>query len=82
MPMPIVTPPIIWLRAVFALTMRPQFITLTTRATCTRGKSRSIFTSQKCAPHDWNACFLFSSGGFCSLCTSIESLPARFRMSV
>lgn len=32
----------IWLRAGFAVTILPQFITLTTRLTCTRGSCGSI----------------------------------------
>ena len=49
MPMPQTTPPMIWLRAVLGLRMRPAAIALTMRVTRTMPRSSSTFTSAKTA---------------------------------
>ena len=71
--MPMVTPPMIWLRARRVLRIRPPSITETHRVTCTRGSAGSIFTSQNCAPKEWMEYGLvFSSSGLTEASASIE----------
>ena len=56
MPMPITVPPMIWLRAVFSLRMRPASTAETSRAMRKSPRSASIRTSAKCAANGRGGC--------------------------
>ena len=54
-------PPRTWLRHVLGFSTRPLSKAPTQRVTRTRPNGSSTFTSQNCAPNDWNANFFCCS---------------------
>ena len=82
MPMPHTTPPMIWLRAVLGLRMRPAATALTTRVTRMTPSCSSTFTSAKIAECVLCACVPSSAKVVVFSCSMRSTPPCRIASAI